>query len=185
MEQVASAFTQRPWVLITWPALAMVLGTVVRAMLGKQASSLAIVPRTSAGLLGVLTAPFLHANAAHLAANLPPFVVLGALVLRRGERLFAGTAAVIALGSGLLLWLLGRRGAHMGASGVIFGFLGYLVALAYFSRATGDVVVAVVVLLVYGSMLAGLRPARASVSFEGHVFGLLTGVAAAWLGRVF
>jgi len=184
VDQVTSVLTLRPWALVTWPALAMVLGTIVRALLGSRASRLALVPRTAAGLLGILTAPFLHANAAHLVANLPPFVVLGAAILRRGQRVFLTASLTVALASGLLLWLFGRRGAHMGASGVIFGFFGYLMAVAYLSRSAVDVLVAVAVLVIYGSMLAGLRPARASVSFEGHFFGLVAGIGTAWLEHI-
>jgi membrane associated rhomboid family serine protease len=139
------------------------------------------VPRTSGGLVGIFTAPFVHGGATHLAANLPPFIVLGALVLRHGQHTFLKTALFIVLGSGLLLWLLGRSAAHMGASGVIFGFFGYLVAFAYFNRGTTDVLIAGAVVLVYGSMLAGIKPARDGTSFEGHFFGLVAGVAAAWL----
>ena len=186
MEQVAQVgriLTERPWAFIVWPALAMCAGTLLRALLGQGANRLAIVPRTSGGLLGILTGPFVHGNAAHLAANLPPFLILGALVLRHGERTFLKTALLITLASGLLLWLLGRSAAHMGASGVIFGFFGYLIALAYFNRGMTDVLVAGAVVLIYGSMLAGIKPARNGTSFEGHFFGLLAGIAAAWLER--
>ena len=184
MDQVAEfgrLLTGRPWALLVWPALAMCAGTLLRALLGQGASRLAIVPRTSGGLVGVLTAPFVHGNAAHLAANLPPFIILGALVLRHGERTFLKTALLIALASGLLVWLLGRSAAHMGASGVIFGFFGYLIALAYFSRSMTDVLVAGAVVLLYGSMLAGIKPTRNGTSFEGHFFGLVAGMATAWL----
>jgi membrane associated rhomboid family serine protease len=173
-------FSETPSALLAWPVAAMVAGTLLRALLGKQAIRLAIVPRTLGGLPGIATAPFVHGNAAHLAANLPPFVVLGALVLRHGERAFPATAAIIAIGSGLLLWLLGRSAAHMGMSGVIFGFFGYLVTLAYFTRAVTDVLIAGAVVLLYGSMLAGIKPARNGTSWEGHLFGLISGIATAW-----
>ena len=182
---VRRLFTERPWALIAWPAMAMVAGTLLHLLLGQRATRLAIVPRTLGGLLGVATAPFVHGGVAHLAANLPPFVVLGALVLRHGERLFPATALSIALGSGVLLWLLGRSAAHMGMSGVILGFFGYLVALAYLTRSATDVLIAGGVLVLYGSMLAGIKPARNGTSWEGHLFGLVAGIAAAWaeLGR--
>jgi membrane associated rhomboid family serine protease len=110
--------------------------------------------------------------------------VLGALVLRQGSRSFVETAAIVALGSGALVWLLARRGAHMGASGVVFGLFGYLLGLAYFTRTTADILVAAIVLLVYGGMLAGIKPARRQTSWEAHLFGLLVGVAKVWwLGR--
>jgi len=178
-----SLFTQEPYALIAWPTAAMLLGTVLRALLGKQASRLAIVPRTLAGLPGIATGPFVHGNFAHFAANVVPFVVLGALVLRHGEHAFVTAALLIAAGSGLLLWLFGRQAAHMGMSGVIFGFFGYLVAIAYITRSVGNVLIAAAVLLLYGSMLAGIKPARNGTSWEGHLFGLLAGIATAWFVR--
>ena len=173
-------FAEKPWALLAWPAVAMVVGTLARWMLGKHGQRLAIVPRTKGGLLGIVTGPFLHANLAHLVANLPPFLVLGALVLRLGSHRFAETSAIVGLGSGCLVWLLARKGAHMGASGVVFGFFGYLIGLAYFTRAVSDVLVAAVVLVFYGGMLAGLKPARRETSWEGHLFGLLVGLAKVW-----
>jgi membrane associated rhomboid family serine protease len=173
-------FAEKPWALLAWPAVAMVAGTLARWLLGQDGQRLAIVPRTKGGLLGIATAPFVHANVAHLIANLPPFLVLGALVLRLGSDRFIETVAVVAMGGGALVWLLARRGAHMGASGVVFGFLGYLIGLAYFTRARSDLLVAAAVLVVYGGMLAGLKPARRETSWEGHFFGLLVGLAKVW-----
>lgn len=140
---------------------------------------LALVPRTQGGLVGLFTAPFIQSGLSHLAANLPAFLVLGALVLRRGESLFLETALTIALGQGLLLWLLGRKAAHMGMSGVIFGFFGYLLALAWFTKTTSDLLVATGVLIFYGGMLAGVAPTRNGTSWEGHMFGLIAGLGAA------
>ena len=173
-------FAEKPWALLAWLAVAMVGGTLARWLLGQGGQRLAIVPRTKGGLLGIATGPFVHANVAHLVANLPPFVVLGALVLRKGSERFLETAGIVALGSGALVWLLARRGAHMGASGVVFGFFGYLIGLAYFTRTTSDIVVAAVVLLVYGGILVGLKPARRETSWEGHLFGLAVGLAKVW-----
>lgn len=176
-------FTQAPACYISWPVVAMLLGTLLRYLLGKRVESLAIVPRTARGLLGVVTAPFVHANLTHLAANLPPFVVLGVLLLRRGGHAFVVTAVIVALLSGGLLWLIGRKAAHVGMSGVIFGFFGYLIGIAYVTRGSWDLLIAVVVLLVYGGMLAGLKPARNGSSWEGHLCGLVAGLAKVWLDQ--
>jgi membrane associated rhomboid family serine protease len=174
-------FIEKPWAFLAWPGVAMVAGTLLHSFLGQRASRLAIVPRTLGGLLGIVTAPFVHGNASHLAANLPPFAVLGALVLRHNDRQFLATASFIALSSGGLLWVLGRSAAHVGMSGVIFGFFGYLIALAYITRGVTDVLIAGGVLVFYGSMLAGIKPARNGTSWEGHLFGLVAGIATAWL----
>jgi membrane associated rhomboid family serine protease len=178
---LARLFTQAPWYCLSWPTAAMIVGAMIGTISSKAAASLSIVPRTAGGLAGVITAPFIHANLAHLAANLPPFLVLGALVLRRGGPQFLGVAVTIALGQGLLLWLLGRKAAHAGMSGVIFGFFGYLIALAWFTRAAPDLLVMAGVLVFYGGMLAGVAPARKGISWEGHLFGLIAGLGAAWL----
>ena len=159
----------------------MVVGTILAAVSRSAAARLAVVPRRATGLIGIVTSPFIHLNAAHLAANLPPFLALGGLVLRRNEAAFVAVAATIALVQSGLLWLLGRNAAHVGMSGVIFGFLGYLLAVAWFTRTTSDLLVAGGVVVFYGGMLAGLKPARDGTSWEGHLFGLLAGLARAWL----
>ncbi len=176
-------FLQAPLAYLAWPVLAMLLGTGVRALAGKRIEALAVVPRSPRGLLGLLTAPFVHANLSHLLANLPPFIVLGILVLRRGGHAFLVTAVTVALLSGGLLWLFGRKAAHVGMSGVIFGFFGYLIGIAYVTRGAWDLLIALAVLLVYGGMLAGLKPARNGASWEGHLFGLLAGLAKVWFDR--
>ena len=131
-------YFETPWCYLAWPAMAMMAGTILAAVSAKSAARLGVVPRQASGLPGIVTSPFVHANAAHLATNLPPFVVLGALVLRRNEAQFVEVAVTIALAQGTLLWLFGRNASHVGMSGVIFGFLGYLLASAWFTRTTGD-----------------------------------------------
>lgn len=173
-------FTERPYLLLAWPASAMIAGWLAMAFSSGTAAQLAITPRTAKGLVGILVAPFLHANFAHLAANLPPFLVLGWLVLRRGESAFVETALIIAAAQGLLLWLCGRKAAHVGMSGVIFGFFAWLLGVAWFTHTTPDLLAAAGVIVFYGGMLAGVVPARAAVSWEGHFFGLIAGAALAW-----
>jgi membrane associated rhomboid family serine protease len=174
-------FTEAPYIWLSWPAVAMLAGTLLAVISQGSAAKLAIVPRTTGGLIGIFTAPFIHANFAHLAANLPPFLVLGGLALRRNESQFLETILLIAVVQGLLLWLLGRKASHVGMSGVIFGFLGWLLAAAWFTQATSDLLIAGGVILVYGGMLAGIAPARDGTSWEGHLFGLIAGVGVIWL----
>ena len=174
-------FTDAPYYYLAWPAVAMVVGTLVTMLSQATAARLAVRPREVLGLVGLVTAPFVHANFAHLAANLPPFVVMGALMLRRGDQEFIEVALGIAAVQGVLLWLCGRRAAHMGMSGVIFGFFGWLIGLAWFTRAMPDALVAGAVLIFYGGMLAGVKPSRDGSSWEGHLFGLIAGVVIAWV----
>lgn len=174
-------YTQQPWIFLSWPVAAMVLGTLLVAVWPATAQQLGIVPRTGAGLLGIVTSPFIHANAAHLAANLPPFAGLGYLVLHRAPSHFIAVATTIALATGGLVWLCARKATHVGMSGVIFGFLGYLIAAAWFTKTTPDLIVGGGVLLFYGGMLAGVAPVRGSTSWESHFLGLVAGIGRAWL----
>jgi membrane associated rhomboid family serine protease len=174
-------FTQAPACYISWPAAAMVVGTVIGTLSSRAAGQLALVPRTTAGAMGIISAPFIHVGLAHLAANLPAFIVLGALVLRRGASGFPAVSISVALGQGVLLWLFGRKAAHVGMSGVIFGFFGYLVAVAWFTRTETDLLVAVLVVVLYGGILAGIAPARRGTSWDGHLLGLISGLGTAWL----
>jgi len=135
-------YFEAPWCYLSWPAAAMVAGTILSFLSRSWAARLGVVPRKLSGLIGLITAPFVHANIAHLAANLPPFIVLGALVLRHDQPHFIEVAVTIALGEGALLWLFGRNASHVGMSGVIFGFLGYLLAIAWFTPETPDLLVA-------------------------------------------
>ena len=137
-----------------------------------------IQPRMFAGLDGILWAPFLHGNLGHLLANTVPFLILGGLVLTHGRRVFAGATAIVVFVGGGLTWLFARSANHIGASGVVFGFLGYLVGAAVFARSIRAVLTAVVAVLLYGGLVWGFLP-RTGVSFEGHLFGFLAGILAA------
>jgi membrane associated rhomboid family serine protease len=173
-------FTEPPSYYLSWPVAAMIVGTLIGVLSPRAATQLAMVPRTKNGLVGLITAPFIHGSFSHLAANLPPFLVLGALVLRRVESQFLDVSLTIAFGQGALLWLFGRKAAHVGMSGVIFGYFGYLLALAWFTQTIADLLVAGCVLVFYGGMLVGIAPARSATSWEGHLFGLTAGLGTAW-----
>lgn len=137
--------------------------------------ALAVVPRRLDGLVGVLGAPLVHGSFAHLAANTLPLLVLGGMVAVRGAVYYVTTTLAIAVLGGLGLWLLGRSAAHAGASGVIFGYFGFLVGRGYYERSLPSVAVAVLVAVVYGGMIGGVLPRDDRVSWEAHLFGLLAG----------
>ncbi len=144
-----------------------------------------IRPRDLDHLSGILFAPFLHADFAHLAANSIPFFVLGTLVFWRGEREFWLVTGLIILLSGGGTWLIGpARSIHVGASGVVFGYLGFLLFLGWFERSAASILRAMAVGLIYGGILWGVLPFQTGISWQGHLFGFLAGLlAAAWLGQ--
>lgn len=137
-----------------------------------------IRPRQLDGLWGILFSPFLHANFAHLAANTIPFLVLGWLVMLSGE--FAAVSIISMILGGLGVWAIGNPGTvHIGASGVIFGYLGYLLLRGVFERRLGSVLVAVVVGVLFGGLIWGVLPGQPGVSWQGHLCGFFAGVIAA------
>ncbi len=137
-----------------------------------------ILPRSGSGLDGILFSPLLHADFPHLIANTLPFLVLGGLVMVRGvKRWLAVTVMVVGIGGGLT-WLLAGNGIHIGASGVVFGYLGYLVATAFFERRIGPAIPALIAVVLYGGAVIGFIP-QAGISWEGHLFGAVGGVVAA------
>lgn len=141
-----------------------------------------IQPRRWRGLDGVLLAPFLHDDYAHLISNTIPLAVLGALVLLRGIRRWLQVTAFVIIVGGVATWLLARSANHIGASGVVFGYLGFLLAAGFFERSLRAVALGAVTALAYGGLLWGVLPTRPGISWESHLFGLLAGaLAARWL----
>lgn len=143
---------------------------------------LGVRPRTLAGIPAVLIAPLLHAGFGHLLANTIPLIVLGWLVMVRRTADFFVVGLMAALWSGLGIWLFGGAATiHLGISGVIFGYLGYLLARGYYERSMRAVGLAVVALLLYGGMLWGVLPLQQGASWQGHLFGFVGGWVAAYL----
>lgn len=140
-----------------------------------------IFPRQTAGFLGILFAPFLHGGFGHLIANTVPFITLGWLVMLRRTADFWIVTAIAILVGGLGTWLFGSPGCHIGASGVIFGYLGFLLSRGYFERRIGSILFSLIVLLLYGGLLWGILPTVPMISWQGHLFGFIGGVVAAKL----
>ena len=142
-----------------------------------------LIPRHVSGLDGVIAMPLLHGSFAHLMANTPPLLVMGGLLVATTTRaLLAVNAVVIGLGGGLV-WLFGSSAIHIGASGLVFGWFGFLVARGLVDRSPITLGAALVVGVLYGSLLWGVFPGQPSVSWEAHLFGAIAGAGAAFLIR--
>jgi membrane associated rhomboid family serine protease len=141
-----------------------------------------IEPRDPDGLFGVLAAPFLHAGFGHLIANSIPFVTLGILIAFQGALRVISVTVIVGLVSGLGTWLVAPEGTiHIGASGIVFGYATYLLARGVFNRNVWEILIGVAVAAVWGTaLLGGLMP-QEGVSWQGHFFGAVGGVLAAWL----
>lgn len=143
---------------------------------------LGIFPHELIGLRGILFAPFLHGGFYHVAANTVPFIVLGWLVMLRNISDFYFVSIIAALVGGLGTWLIGDpRSVHIGASGVIFGYFGYLLFRGYFERSFVAIAISLIIAVTYGSLIWGVLPTRSYISWEGHLFGFIGGIIAAKL----
>ena len=137
-----------------------------------------ILPRRRDGLDGIVWTPFLHSDFGHIASNSLPLLALGGLVAVRGMRYWAlVTLTVIVVGGGLT-WALAGFGNHIGASGVVFGYFGAILSAAVFERRPRALASALLVIVFYGGMVAGIVP-QDYISWEGHLFGMAAGVIAA------
>ncbi|MFE5571901.1 rhomboid family intramembrane serine protease [Amycolatopsis japonica] len=141
-----------------------------------------IVAREVSALDGVLWAPLLHAGWGHLFSNTVPVLVFAFLAMSAGIGRWVLVTAIIWVLSGLGVWLIAPSGTvTVGASGVAFGWLAFLLVRGIFNRAVGQILVAVVLLGIWSGMLWGLLPGDTGISWQGHLFGALSGVFAAWL----
>ena len=149
-----------------------------------------IRPQTTDGLWGIIFAPVLHANWAHLMANTIPLLVLGFLMTLAGISRFVWATAIIWILGGFGTWLIGNVGSscgptdHIGASGLIFGYLAFLLVFGLFVRRVWDIIIGLVVLFLYGGVLLGAMPVLhqcGGVSWQGHLSGAVAGVVAAYL----
>ena len=156
---------------------------ILDALLGGRLDSAGIQARDLDGLLGVLWSPLLHGGFDHLLSNTLPLLVLGTLVAASGTGIFWRVSAVVVVVGGLGTWLIAPAGTTtIGASGLVFGYLGYLLVAGIRTRHWLDLLIGLAVLLVYGSLLVGALPwaVSSAVSWQAHLTGALAGGAAAW-----
>ncbi len=176
--------------MLTFVAL-LYLIEIVDQLTGHSLDRNGIRPLETDGLSGILFAPMLHADWSHLLANTGPALVLGFLVTLAGMSRFVWATAIIWILGGLGTWLIGGIGScrmetiHIGASGLIFGWLGFLLVFGWLTRHIWQIVTGLVVLFVYGGILWGAVPVLdrcGGVSWQGHLCGAIAGVLAAyWL----
>lgn len=139
-----------------------------------------VIPRNTDGLRGIITGPFLHLSLDHLIANSIPLAILGALILIRGVKELVYVILVSGLISGIGIWIFGTPGTmHFGASGIVFGMMGFLIFRGIFDRRLTSILITVIVALLYGRTLMASFMPEAGVSWSGHIWGFVGGVIAA------
>lgn len=175
--------------IVTFVALLYII-ELIDVLSGHRLERNGIRPLEADGLWGIIFAPLLHANWGHLVANTVPALVLGFLVTLAGMSRFIWATAIIWIVGGLGTWLIGNVGCgletnHIGASGLIFGWLTFLLVFGWLTRHIWWIVTSIVVLFAYGGVLWGAVPELdrcGGVSWQGHLCGAIAGVLAAyWL----
>ena len=158
---------------------------VVNLILGHRLVSWGILPRSLGGLIGIPLAPWIHNGVWHAVSNTIPILILGGLTLPGGKKRFWETTVGVILLSGALVWIFGRGAFHVGASGLVFGYFGVILARAIFERSVIAIVIAFGMVMLYGGLLWGILPLRSQISFESHLFGLIAGFLVVWLDHKF
>ena len=152
----------------------------INTLLDGQLNQFGIIPRSPERWYHIVSAPFLHGSGGHLLNNLLGLGIFGTLCLLRSVKFFVSSSVFIILLSGTLVWIFGRNASHIGASGWIFGLWSLCIAMAWFDRRLINILLAVLVIFLYGGMLHGILPTDPRISFESHVFGAIAGIVCAF-----
>lgn len=151
----------------------------INTVSGHRLDSWGILPRTTQGLRGIPLSLFIHGSFSHVISNTVPLVLLGGLVALKGRRVLIEVSIVIIVISGFAVWIFARSAFHIGASGLVFGYFGYLVSRGLWDRSIASLLIAGLALVLYGGILFGVVPTQDFISWEGHLFGLVAGILAA------
>lgn len=160
------------FILILW--IILVIGIVFDLDLG----FLGIYPRKPSGLIGIVTAPFIHADAGHLFANSIPLFVLGGCMFYFYKEIAVNSLLLIYFVTGLWVWVGGRESYHIGASGVVYGLASFLFFSGIIRRDGRLLAITMLVTFLYGSMVWGIFPdffPQRNISWESHLWGLVAG----------
>jgi len=144
-------------------------------VLGLGPADLGVRPRELSGLLGVIFAPLLHGGPEHLLANTPPLIVAGATLLYLYPRSTPSVLPAVYLGPGIAVWVLGRSAMHLGASGLVYGLVSYILVAGLLRRDRRAIAAALLVCFLYGAMVWGILPIQSGVSWESHLAAAVIG----------
>ncbi|MGE3920803.1 MAG: rhomboid family intramembrane serine protease [Gammaproteobacteria bacterium] len=184
LDLIVNAIQQNLWFMLGIILVFCVIH-LINQLVGKRLNWFGLYPRSLHGLFGIIFCPFLHANFNHLFFNLIPFYILANFILVQGRQTFYCVTATIVLLSGLTTWLIGRRAIHIGLSGVVMGYWGYLLMNVYHQGTLLAIMLGVVCIYYFGALLFELIPTEFNKSWESHIFGFLSGLAAVYVCPMF
>ena len=166
-----------------WILAVMLVIELVNIVSGRMLSSYGILPRSIPSIGFIFSAPFIHGSIGHFASNMVTLGVFVMCMLQFGNKRFVQVSGLLIVMTGLAVWLFGRTAIHIGASGVIYGYFGYLLLAGLLSRRLFLTVISVFVGIFYGTMIFGVLPSYPYVSWESHLFGFISGLILAYFLR--
>jgi membrane associated rhomboid family serine protease len=170
---------QIKWVVVLIAVLTVI--EVLNLLSGRMLNQLGNIPRYVPGLKGILLGPFIHGSLQHFFSNIIPLAIFTYLMLQYGSRRYLLVSIWVIMLSGILVWLFGRSASHVGASGLIYGYFGYIVLAGFLSKSIKLLLISLLVAFFYGGLIFGVMPTSPFVSWESHLFGFIAGLIAAKL----
>jgi membrane associated rhomboid family serine protease len=144
---------------------------------------LGVLPRNVNGIIGILTSPLIHSGFSHLISNTLPLIVLGIGIFYFYPKVAYKVFIIIYLGTGILVWIFAREAYHIGASGIVYGFISFVFFSGVFRKDNRSIALALVVVFLYGGVIWGVLPIQEGVSWESHLFGGIVGIISAFMFR--
>lgn len=186
MEQKPSHL-EKLWETAQWPLyfiLFLWLILLADLITGRSLSAFGILPRHLSGLKGIFFAPLIHGSPGHLFNNSIPLLISSAVIIHFYKRIAVVVIAMIWLLTGLLVWIFAKPAFHIGASGLVYGMVSFIFWTGLFNQDRKSIVLALIMLFLYGGMFIGILPDKPGVSWESHLIGGLVGILIAYVFRI-
>lgn len=180
--QNSKDFFRKLIIPLTFPILLWVI-YLFTYLLDIPTYKLGILPRNFSGLVGIFTSPLIHGGFSHLISNTAPLVFMGIGIYYFYPKVAYKVFAIIYLGTGILVWIFAREVYHIGASGIIYGFVSFLFFSGIFRKDNRSIALALVVIFLYGGLIWGVLPVEKGVSWESHLSGAIVGLISAFVFR--
>ncbi len=164
-------------VLLLWIVI------IIENILHTHFYQLGIYPRSTEGLLGILTSPLIHADFSHLIANTAPMLIFTTLLFFLYEQRGYSIFILLWFTAGVFTWIIGRSSWHIGASSVIYAEASFLVFAGFFSKSLKLIFISLIIVVLYSGLIFGLLPINSQVSWEGHLSGAVAGLMWAYIFR--
>jgi len=167
---------------LIFPAILWIVHSL-SVLLNIDFSNLGLLPRNWPGIIGIITAPLIHANYSHLISNTFPLIISGWVIFFFYNKISQLLFIFIYVVTGITVWLFAREVYHIGASGIVYGFVSFLFFSGIFRKDNKSIALSLIITFLYGGMVWGILPGIKDVSWESHLFGALTGLIAAFIFR--